>query len=265
MPEGRELAGGDAGIREASEIIASSERILVLTGAGISTDSGIPDFRGKEGVWTRNPEAEKLATIHHYLASSETRRRSWQWRIDSGLFDRQPNAGHRALVDLERTGRLDLLVTQNVDGLHLKAGSDPSLVVEVHGTVGEAVCVTCRWRGDIEAVLERVRSGDDDPACEKCSGVLKTATIMFGENLVKEDLDRAFSAARSCDLLLTVGTTLAVSPINEVVPIATVSGARIVIVNRDPTEFESLADVVIRAEISEVLPVLLRSIPPSSH
>jgi NAD-dependent deacetylase len=234
--------------------IAAARRIVVLTGAGISTDSGIPDFRGPQGVWTRNPEAEKMATISHYMADPEVRKRSWRMWIDMGIERLEPNAGHRALALLEQRGTLHTLITQNVDGLHQKAGNSPESVVEIHGTRREVVCMECDERAPIERALARVRAGEDDPPCRSCGGILKTATISFGQSLVMEDLRRAELAAQSCDLLLAIGTTLAVYPAAGVVPIAKSCGARIVILNAERTEMDGLADALLRGSISEVLP-----------
>jgi len=247
----------DAAFARAKELVDGAPRIVVLTGAGISTDSGIPDFRGPNGVWTKNPEAEKQATLQHYLADPETRRRSWQSRATHPAWHAEPNDGHRAIVELERQGRLVALLTQNVDGLHIKAGSDPALVVEVHGTMREVACLQCGERAPMERALERVAAGEDDPPCRTCGGILKSATISFGQSLVEEDLEKADLAARSCDLMLTVGTTLGVYPIAGVVPIAKRAGARVVIVNGGPTEMDDIADAVVRGSISEVLPALV--------
>jgi NAD-dependent deacetylase len=242
--------------------IARARRIVVLTGAGISTDSGIPDFRGPQGLWTRDPSAEKLATLQHYLADPAIRRRVWRSRLESPAWRAQPNAGHRALVALERRGTLDTLITQNVDGLHLAAGSSPERVIEIHGTLRETVCLACGDRMATERVLERVRAGEEDPACQRCGGVLKTATISFGQALVERDLLRAQAAARRCDLLLAVGTTLSVWPIAGVVPLAKEAGARVVIVNGSPTDMDALADAVLRGSISELLPRLVEADAP---
>jgi NAD-dependent deacetylase len=237
--------------------IEGANRVAVLTGAGISTDSGIPDFRGPRGLWTRNPEAEKLATLAHYLADPAVRARSWQWRLETEAQRRAPNAGHHALVALERSGRLDTLVTQNVDGLHQSAGSSPSRVVEIHGTLREVECLDCGERGPAARALDRVRAGEADPACRRCGGILKTATISFGQGLVAEDLRRAEQAALACDVLLAVGTTLAVYPIASMVPVAKSAGARIVIVNGEATEMDALADAILRGSISAILPRLV--------
>ena len=242
-------------IREVRAWIRDAQRLVVLTGAGISTDSGIPDFRGPQGVWTKNPEAEKMATLEHYMADPEVRKRAWRSRVDRD-WRAEPNAGHRALVELERRGRLDTLLTQNVDGLHQKAGNDPDRVVEIHGTMTEVMCMSCDERAPMERALARVQSGEDDPPCRSCGGILKSATISFGQNLVQDDMLRAERAAQSCDLLLAVGSTLGVFPIAGVVPIAKQSGARIVILNAEPTQMDDLADAVLRGSISEILPQL---------
>lgn len=237
--------------------IAAAERVTVLTGAGISTDSGIADFRGPQGLWTKNPEAEKMATLQHYLADPEVRRRSWRMKLAGSETERKPNPGHHALVTLERSGRLEALLTQNVDGLHHAAGSSPDRIVEIHGSLREVVCLDCGERAPMARALDRVRAGEDDPACRSCGGILKSATISFGQGLVAEDLRRAELAARHCDLMLAVGTTLGVYPIAGVVPIAKDAGARVVILNGEPTEMDFLADLVLRGSISEILPQIV--------
>jgi NAD-dependent deacetylase len=238
--------------------IDEASRVVVLTGAGISTDSGIPDYRGPKGVWTRNPKAEKLSNIRYYVSDPEVRQLAWRNRVDSPVWAAEPNHGHAALVELQRRRKLHALLTQNVDGLHQAAGIDPELVVEVHGTMHEVECWDCGDRGPMLPTLDRVRAGEDDPPCLECGGILKSATISFGQNLVVEDLERAERAAMDADLLLTVGSTLAVAPINAVVPVAKRHGARVVVVNGSPTEMDELADEVLLASISEVLPTLVR-------
>ena len=263
--------GDDTPTVRARALLERAHRVVVLTGAGISTDSGIPDFRGPQGVWTKNPAAEKTATLEAYVSDPELRRRAWQNRLTSPMWDSEPNAGHRALVELERSGRLDLLVTQNIDGLHQKAGSDPARIVEIHGTALEVVCLRCGDRQAAEPVHDRVRAGEADPACAVpvgaggvCGGIFKSATISFGQSLVAEDLRRAEEAASACDLLLAVGSTLAVFPAAGLVPVAVRQGAVVVIVNGAPTEMDSLADVVIHGPISECLPALVEGLPATS-
>jgi NAD-dependent deacetylase len=246
----------DADITRVRGWIRNAQRIVVLTGAGISTDSGIPDFRGPQGVWTKNPGAEKMATLQHYVADPDVRKRAWQSRLQTFAPPREPNAGHRALVELERRGTLHMLITQNVDGLHIDAGTAPEKIVEIHGTVREVVCLDCGERAPMERALARVRAGEADPPCRSCGGILKSATISFGQALVEDDLARAEHASRACDLLLAVGSTLSVYPIAGVVPVAKRAGARIVIVNAEPTEMDEIADAVLRGSISAILPRL---------
>ena len=247
----------DTLVRRARGWIAEAERVVVLTGAGISTESGIPDFRGPQGVWTKNPEAEKQATIQHYVADPEVRKRAWRSRLDSPAWSAQPNAGHRALVALERRGKLETLITQNVDGLHQAAGSSRERVVEVHGTWREVMCLACGERAPMERALARVRAGEEDPPCRSCGGILKSATISFGQSLVPDDIARAERAARNCDLMLAIGTKLSVWPVAGVVPLAKDAGAHVVILNAEPTEMDGLADVVLRGAIGELLPRLV--------
>jgi NAD-dependent deacetylase len=246
----------DPALAAARELVRSATRIVALTGAGISTDSGIPDFRGPDGVWTRDPEAEKYSTIDHYLSDAEIRRRAWQRRLENPAWTAEPNAGHRALVSLEAGGALDLLVTQNIDGLHVRAGNSPERVVEVHGTIRDAVCVACNWRGAMGDVLDRIRSGDPDPSCHDCGGILKSATVFFGESLDESDVVRAFDSASSAEVLICIGTSLQVYPIARMVPLALAAGAALVIVNGEPTPFDVEATVV-RGSISDVLPALV--------
>src|SRR5438094_5191771 len=240
--------------------VDESGRIVALTGAGISTESGIPDFRGPQGVWTKNPGAEKTATLQYYLADPEVRKQAWRNRLESPTWRAEPNAGHRAIVVLERRGKLHTLVTQNIDELHQKAGTDPAKVVEIHGTMRQVECLSCGERAPMERALARVRAGEEDPPCRTCGGILKSATISFGQNLVPDDLMRAQLAAETCDLLLAVGSTLSVYPAAGMVPIARESGAALVIVNAEPTPFDPIADAVLHGSISELLPALIRPV-----
>jgi NAD-dependent deacetylase len=246
------------GIQDVRRALDEAARIVVLTGAGISTESGIPDFRGPQGVWTRNPKAERLSNIHYYMSDPEVRRLAWQGRLDHPAWQARPNAGHHAIVELERRGKLLALVTQNIDGLHQRAGNTAAKVIEVHGTLHEVTCMSCGWRGAMQPVLDRVRAGEDDPPCERCGGILKSATISFGQPLVPAVINRAMKAAERAELLLAVGTSLQVYPIAGAVPVAKTTGARIVIVNAEPTPFDDIADAVIRERIGDVLPLLCR-------
>jgi len=220
-------------------------------------------------VWTKDPAAERAATIAAYVSDPDVRRRAWQTRLGSPIWDSEPNAGHVALVELERSGRLDTLVTQNIDGLHTKAGTDVERIIEIHGTARDVVCLSCGDRQPAEPVHQRVRAGEDDPTCTApvpeggfCGGMLKSATISFGQSLVEADLLRAETAARTCDLLLAVGSTLGVYPAAGLVPTAVRHGAVLVIVNGGPTDMDTLADVVVQGSISDVLPAMVEGLPP---
>jgi NAD-dependent deacetylase len=233
--------------------ISGAQRVVVLTGAGVSTGSGIPDYRGPQGVWTRDPEAERLSTIGAYVEDAAVRREVWRRRLASGLYGAEPNAAHRALAALERLGRLDTLITQNIDGLHQAAGSSRDRVIEVHGTVHEVVCLSCWDRGPAAPVLDRVRAGETDPSCRGCGGVLKSATISFGQALDPEDLVRAHEAAATCEVFLAVGTSLAVYPVAGLPEVAVARGAWLAIANAEPTPFDADADVVLRGDVADVL------------
>jgi NAD-dependent deacetylase len=237
--------------------LTRARRICVLTGAGISTDSGIPDYRGPDGVWTRDPDAEKLVTLGYYLADPEIRRRSWLMRQALQDADPQPNAGHTALVELQRQGRLRALVTQNIDGLHQAAGSSPDLVLEIHGTVHEVVCVGCGDRTAMSAALARVAAGEPDPSCQVCGDVLKSATVYFGQRLDERVVEACTAAAADCDVFLAVGTSLQVWPAAGLADVAVRAGARLVVVNAEPTPFDDVADLVVRERIGTALPRLV--------
>jgi NAD-dependent deacetylase len=237
--------------------VRDAGRVTVLTGAGISTESGIPDFRGPQGIWTKNPGAARMFDLDSYLADHELRRTAWRNRREHPAWSAEPNAGHRALVSLERAGRLQAIVTQNIDGLHQRAGSDPARVIEIHGTIFEVECLGCDRRTTMRENLDRVEAGEPDPACLSCGGVQKAATISFGQPLRADVLDAALRAARSCDLMLAVGSTLQVQPAAGLAEVAVRAGARLVIVNRDPTPYDALADAILREPIGTVLPRLV--------
>jgi NAD-dependent deacetylase len=246
-------------IQQARSWIDAAKRVVVLTGAGISTDSGIPDFRGPQGLWTRNPLAEKMSNIHYYLADPEVRKLSWQNRMASPAWTAQPNAGHLAIVELEKRTKLHALITQNIDELHQQAGNSPDKVIEVHGSMRRFMCWGCGMRGPMQRVLDRVRAGEEDPACRDCGGILKSDTISFGQQLVPDVIDRAMRVAAEADVFVAIGSTLQVYPVAGAVEIARDAGARVIIVNAQPTAFDDVADAVLPGSISEVLPAILGS------
>ncbi|MDG6109340.1 Sir2 family NAD-dependent protein deacetylase [Dactylosporangium aurantiacum] len=230
--------------------------VVALTGAGVSTDSGIPDFRGPDGVWTRDPEAMKLSSIEHYVADPQVRRRAWQERLHNPAWTAEPNPAHHALVDLERAGKLTAVITQNIDGLHQRAGADPAKVIELHGTLSQTECLGCAERRPMPDTLARVSAGDPDPACLRCGGLLKSATISFGQAMDLPTLEAAASAAMGCDVFLAVGTSLTVHPAAGLVDVARKAGAMVVIVNAAQTPYDAVADLIVRDPIGEVLPRL---------
>lgn len=241
----------------ARELVGAARHILALTGAGLSTASGIPDFRGPQGRWTLDPDAERVSTLDHYLHDETVRRKAWRIRAESPARGAQPNPGHAALVDLERQGRLAGIVTQNTDGLHLAAGSSPALVHEIHGNARTWRCEVCGRTGPMADMLARVEAGDDDPRCPHCGGITRATVILFGEMLDPAVLDAAATLAGTCDLVLAVGTSLTVHPVAGLVPYAVGSGARLVIVNAEPTPYDRLADAIVTDPIEEALPRLV--------
>lgn len=244
-------------VLQASGWLASASAITVLTGAGISTDSGIPDFRGPNGVWTKDPAAQRLFTLQNYLADPEVRRRAWRTRREHSAWTAVPNQAHVALVQLERAGVLRAIVTQNIDGLHQRAGSAPDRVIEVHGTLHETQCLSCGDRRPMGEILGRVASGEADPPCHRCGGVLKSATISFGQPLVAEVLAAAIAAAGDCDVFMAIGSSLSVQPVAALTDLARRSGARIIIVNAQPTPYDGRADCVLREPIGDAVPALI--------
>jgi NAD-dependent deacetylase len=239
--------------------LREADRITVLTGAGISTDSGIPDYRGPNGIWTRNPGAQRMSTLQDYVADPEVRRRAWQSRKAHPAWSAEPNDGHRALVDLEKTGKLTAVVTQNIDELHQRAGSSRDKVIELHGTIWWAECLTCGVRSPMADELARVGDEEPDPDCGLCGGILKSATISFGQPLDPKVLQAAWRAAQECDLFLAIGSSLTVQPAAGLCEVAAEARARLVVINAEPTPYDGIADAVLREPIGEILPALVRA------
>ena len=235
-------------------LLRDADRVAVLTGAGISTDSGIPDFRGPDGVWTRDPGAEKLAHWPTYRDDAQVRRRSWQWRVNTPALRAEPNDAHRALATLATAGSLVGLTTQNTDGLHVAAGTPRELVHELHGTMQEVECPGCGWRAPMAWAVEQVEGGDPDPRCPDCGGITKAATVMFGQALPEDVFAAALDAAAACDLYLAIGTSLTVHPAAGLPRVAVDHGATFAIVNAEPTPLDHLAEVVVREPIGTTVP-----------
>ena len=234
-----------------AQLWADSERVVVLTGAGMSTDSGIPDFRGRNGLWTRDPNTSVMFDIQTYVEDSDVRRRAWEARRNHPNWTAQPNTGHRALTSLQRAGRLGEILTQNIDGLHQQAGSVD--VLELHGTIWEIECLNCGHRTPTPETLAR---DEPDPRCLLCGGILKTATVSFGQHLNRHVLDAAIDAARQADLIVAIGTTLTVMPVAGLAEMS----KHLAIVNDAPTPYDEQADVVVRTPIGQTLPAVATAV-----
>jgi NAD-dependent deacetylase len=239
----------DPDLAEALPWLREARRILVFSGAGISTESGIPDFRGPNGIWkTTDPQRY---TIQSYVSDRAVRVERWRARLEGRFSDAQPNAAHEAVTRLQRAGLAPVVVTQNIDGLHQRAGTVN--VIELHGTSAEAMCLGCDRRMPIEIALDRVREGDEDPHCERCDGLLKTATISFGQAMVAADMARAIEEARLCDVCLAIGSTLSVWPAASVPVEAVRHGGRLVIVNEGPTDLDGMASLLLAGRAGTVM------------
>ncbi|GAA4615991.1 NAD-dependent protein deacetylase [Saccharopolyspora hordei] len=248
---------GERDWQQARELFGGARRITALTGAGVSTASGIPDFRGPNGVWTKDPTAQRLSDIDSYVSDPAVREQAWRSRAEHPAWTAQPNAAHRAFVDLDRAGRLRALLTQNIDELHQRAGLDPDRVLELHGTIHQVVCLDCGELSPMRAALERVAAGEADPPCRSCGGILKSATISFGQALDPEVVRAAQRAALDCDLFVAAGTSLTVHPAAGLAELAVKAGAQLVICNAEPTPYDELAAAVLRGPLDEVLPELV--------
>lgn len=242
--------------QRARELFAGAGRITALTGAGVSTASGIPDFRGPDGVWTRNPQAQRLSDIDSYVADPEVRKQAWRNRAVHPAWEARPNAAHRAFVTLADAGRLRALLTQNIDELHQRAGLSSELVWELHGTLFATECLSCDDTGSMRAALDRVAAGEEDPPCRSCGGILKSATVSFGQALDRDVLRAGGQAAIDCDVFLAAGTSLTVHPAAGLVDLALRAGAELVICNAQPTGYDDLAAAVLRDPLVDVLPAL---------
>ncbi|GAB2751564.1 NAD-dependent protein deacetylase [Salinifilum aidingensis] len=253
--------GGDPQWQRAREVFAGARRVTALTGAGLSTASGIPDFRGPNGVWTKNPAAQRLTDIDSYVADPEVRKQAWLARAENPAWQAEPNAAHRAFVDLDRAGRLQAVLTQNIDELHQRAGLSRDRVLELHGTMFRVTCLDCGGTGRMRDALRRVEDGEEDPACLDCGGILKSATISFGQALDQEVIRRAEQAAVDCDVFLAAGTSLTVHPAAGFAQLASCAGAELVICNAEPTPYDHLAAAVLSEPLVEVLPALAAAAP----
>jgi len=240
-------------IDKLADYLRASGRILIFTGAGISTGSGIPDFRGPEGVWKRR----QPVYYHDFMRSEAARIEHWDYKLEgwAAFRDAKPNATHEAIVQLERGGKVQAVVTQNIDGLHSRAGTSADRLVELHGTNSLVECQSCGRKSDPEPQFEFFRKAKQPPLCE-CGGFLKPATISFGQNLRNEDLERAERAAKAADLVVALGSTLSVHPAANIPLLAASRGMPYIVINRGPTDHDELPEVSLRIEgdVSEIFP-----------
>ena len=246
----------DATVEAARALVTPASRIVGFTGAGISTESGVPDFRSPNGVWAQN----RIVDFQEFVSSEAGRIEYWRQKALAwpAMRDAQPNAGHHAFVELHRQGRLDALITQNIERLHQRSGLPADKVLELHGTTTEAVCLACGDRITSDEACRRIEGGEKAPRCRECGGFLKPATISFGQAMPHDVMVRAQVAAETCDLMIAVGSSLVVEPAASIPRVARQAGARLIIVNRDPTPLDGIADAVVQGEIGAVLPELVR-------
>ncbi len=241
----------DSELRELKSLIDGAKRAVIFTGAGISTESGIPDFRSPNGIWS------KMSPIYfdEFMRSEEARRESWRRKIvmDKDFMAAEPNRGHRAVEKLVRAGKVSSVITQNIDGLHETSGIPPDRIIELHGNGTYAKCMTCETRFELAPIKETFERDGTLPICTWCGGIIKTATISFGQQMPDEPMIRAREETLACDLFLAIGSSLVVYPAASFVPMAKQNGAKLVIINRDPTELDDIADLVLNREIGPTL------------
>lgn len=261
------------GVPTAQACLGRAERVTVLTGAGISTAAGIPDFRGPQGLWTKDPLAERVSTLSCYLEDPKVRALAWQRRAEQAAVHPEPTPAHLALVELERSGKLLGLITQNTDGLHLDAGHDPTLVHEIHGSARQVRCQNCGQITPLTEQIARVNAGDTDPRCTRligegdtervCGGLLRATVILFEEMLDADVLRASLDAVDHAQVLLALGSTLSVNPVAALVPRAVGHGAKLIIVNDQPTVYDDLADQVLRGDLQRIVPELVAGLTAS--
>jgi len=246
-------------IEQLAQLIIRSKKTIVFTGAGVSTESGIPDFRGPGGIWSRyDPED---FTIQRFLSSPAARQALWKMSAESGLLtEAEPNPAHYAITELHRLGKLDCVITQNIDNLHQKAGVPEDKVFELHGNTRWAVCLSCNRRFPMPEVLQRMKEGVEVPDCPDCRGILKPDAVLFGEALPQEVLQEATRRSLNCDLFIVIGSTLVVYPAAYMPTYALRAGASLAIVNLTPTPLDRNATVVIRGEAGKVMPKVMEKV-----
>ena len=247
-------------VEEVAGLIVNAKRTIVFTGAGLSTESGIPDFRSPGGIWDRyNPED---FYFENFISSEASREKYWQMATEmyEPMKQARPNLAHLAIAEMERLGKLDSVITQNIDGLHMKAGNSPNRVIELHGTAMHVSCLHCQKRYDRELIQERIKEGVKAPACEDCGGPLKPATISFGQPMPERETQQAYHLSSLCDLFIVIGSSLVVHPAASMPLVAKRGGAKLVIINRDPTPYDDMADVLIHDQAGPTLDNILKQV-----
>jgi NAD-dependent deacetylase len=244
-------------IENIAELIVDSLRIVVFVGAGVSTESGIPDFRSPGGVWYKHAPQEFY--FQRFLENEASREKYWQMATEmyESMKNAQPNPAHLAIAELEGLVKLDCLITQNIDGLHFKAGNSPDRVLELHGTAMHVTCLNCHKRYDRDAIQMRFADGDKAPRCDECNGLLKPATISFGQSMPVEETQAAYDHSTACDLFIVIGSSLVVHPAAQMPVLAKRSGAKLVIINRDETPCDPIADYVVHAQAGPTMATVI--------
>jgi NAD-dependent deacetylase len=247
-------------IRQVAEWIVGAKTVVVFVGAGLSTESGIPDFRSPGGVWDKYDPEDFY--FHNFVSRESAREKYWQMATEmyDSMKDAKPNAGHLAIAELERMGKLDCLITQNIDGLHYKAGNSEEKVLELHGTAMHVTCLSCRKRYERDDIQERVAKGEKAPHCDSCGGLLKPATISFGQSMPEWETEEASRRSEACDLFMVIGSSLVVHPAAHMPVIAKRAGAKLVIVNRDETACDSMADIILNGSAGPTMAAILSSV-----
>ena len=247
-------------IEKIAELIVSSKRIVVFVGAGLSTESGIPDFRSPGGVWDKYDPEDFY--FQNFVSSEASREKYWQMATEmyKSMKDAKPNQAHHTLAELEKLGRLDCLITQNIDGLHFKAGNSPEKVLELHGTAMYVTCLTCKKRYDRDSIQGRIAKGEKAPLCDECAGLLKPATISFGQSMPERETREAYERSATCDLFIVIGSSLVVQPAANMPVVAHRSGAKLVIINRDETACDDIADIIVKEQAGTAMAAILEEV-----
>ena len=247
-------------IEQVAGLILNAKRIVIFVGAGLSTESGIPDFRSPGGVWDKYDPEDFY--FQNFLSSEASREKYWQMATEmyEAMRDAKPNQAHLAVAELEKLGKLDCLITQNIDGLHFKAGNSPEKVLELHGTAMFVTCLSCNKRYERDAIQGRIAKGEKAPRCDECAGLLKPATISFGQSMPEWETREAYERSATCDLFIVIGSSLVVQPAANMPVVAHRNGAKLVIVNRDETACDDIADIMIRDQAGSVMSSVLEGV-----